>query len=1013
MINFSLSTLWRPWRAVALLALLGLCFMPTAAQAQAPVPALLLGGESSGVVDFSLDSNLKLVEMNGAAYFVAYDAAHGYELWRSDVGSSSATRITDINPGERSALDPYSTQLFAFDNTLYFTADNGTLGSELWQSNGTAAGTQLVKDLNPGSGSSWVEAFVVLDDALYFTTGTPDGAFPYQLWRTDGSEAGTIAVPYTNSPRSVNSLTLFKDAFYFIGDSGTQQGLWRSDGSVEGTTFVASLSAPGLDQIPFDCRWTHSTEVVGDLLFFTLQQNGCNDEVDDDTLYLWRTDGTTAGTLPLRSFADFDPQDSFVCLPDQLIGLGSLLYFQAYDKDHGCDLWRSDGTTDGTKLALDVAGADNNSLGALIVTSDQLFLIQFKYTDPVTFKADLLRIDATEAEPIPLLENANIAEYGYGTIDDTLYFYVTDDGAGKSAAAGTWISDGTVEGTRRAADQQERDVTVFNGKFYFIDTTPEGQQALWVSDDLFAEAQVVVAFGEAQAPYTGDLAVVGDHLYFLSGPVDRTVEKTCCTFYIQLWRSDGTAAGSTQIAAEGASAETPPLYGLTTVGDALFFSRRTDAVGEELWRSDGTPQGTQSVKDVNAGTDGSFPFDLVAVNDLLYFGAYEGEFESDLSPDSDSPARWWRSDGTAEGTVPITTATGQPIPPPSAKQAALLGDVLYFTADIDGNGLTELWSITGAATTASLVTEIQPAGYANSSVPGLIASEDGLFFVVSGFQGEGINVDVTDWLWQSDGTAAGTASLAEIALVHLSGRAPGSAIVDLAAIGETVYVLTGGNAYSTTGRSAIYRSDGTSAGTLRVSEFAGPFAVVGDALFFAGFDEYEAELDSGTQKLWRLDNAALAPILVADINPASDTRDFFNLTAVGDRLYFAGNGGEQDLELWQSDGTAAGTGLVRDLAPGTVSSEPGALTAVGNRLFFTAYDGYSGRRLWVSDGSQAGTFTVTSTTQVEGLIASERQLFFQANASSGTALGLWSLNLDDIPLQSSYSIRSYLPLVQD
>ncbi len=997
---------------VALLALLALCFAPTAAQAQAPIPALLLGGESGGVVDFSLDSNLKLVEMNGAAYFVAYDAAHGYELWRSDVDSPSATRITDINPGERSALDPYSTQLFAFDNTLYFTADNGTLGSELWRSDGTAAGTQLVKDLNPGSGSSWVEAFTVLDGALYLTTGTPDVPF-YQLWRTDGSEAGTVAVPYTNSPRSATSLTLFKDAFYFIGDSGTQQGLWRSDGSVEGTTFVASLSAPGLDQIPFDCRWAHSTQVVGDLLFFTLEQNGCNDDVDDDTLYLWRTDGTTAGTLPLQSFVDFDPQDSVVCLPDQLVGLGSLLYFQAYDKDHGCDLWQSDGTTQGTKLALDVAGADNDSLGALIATADQLFLIQFKYTDPVTFKADLLRIDATQAEPTPLLENADIAEYGYGVIDNTLYFYVTDDETGESAVAGTWISDGTVEGTRRAADQREHAVTVFNGKFYFIDTTPEGQQALWVSDNLFGEAQIVVTFNGTEAPYTGDLAVAGSHLYFLSNPVSRTVEKVCCTYYTQLWRSDGTAAESTQIAVEGALAETLSLHGLTTVGDTLFFGHRTDAMGEELWRSDGTPQGTQLVKDVNAGTYGSFPFNLVAVNDFLYFGAYEGEFESDLSPDSDSLARWWRSDGIAEGTVLITTAAGQPIPPPSAQQAALLGDTLYFTADIDGNEFVELWSISGESTVASFVTEVQPNGHTNASAAELIATDSKLFFIVVSTEFEGVNYTIADWLWQSDGTAAGTTPLSEIALVHDSGRLPGPAVVDLVTIGETAYVLTGGNSYGTTGRDAIYRSDGTAAGTARVSDFSGPFAVVNDVLFFAGFDEYDGESDSGTQKLWRLDNAAAAPTLVADINPASDTRDIFNLTAVGDRLYFAGNGGEQGLELWQSDGTAAGTALVRDLARGAVSSEPSALTAVGNRLFFSAYDGYSGRRLWVSDGSQAGTFPFTSITQVEGLITGERQLFFQGNAVGGAASGLWSLNLDNIPLQSSNAIRSYLPLVRD
>ena len=94
----------------------------------------------------------EIVEYNGAAYFLGYDGPTGAELWKSDGTTAGTVLVKDINPGIGSS----SVHDFTIANgLLFFRADDGTHGSELWKTDGTAAGTSLVADLEPGSGSSF------------------------------------------------------------------------------------------------------------------------------------------------------------------------------------------------------------------------------------------------------------------------------------------------------------------------------------------------------------------------------------------------------------------------------------------------------------------------------------------------------------------------------------------------------------------------------------------------------------------------------------------------------------------------------------------------------------------------------------------------------------------------------------------------------------------------------------------------------------------------------------------
>ena len=85
--------------------------------------------------------------MDGTLFFRANDGEHGDELWKSDGTAAGTVLVKDINPGGSGTID----NLTAVDGTLFFTADDGEHGNELWKSDGTEAGTVLVKDINPGS----------------------------------------------------------------------------------------------------------------------------------------------------------------------------------------------------------------------------------------------------------------------------------------------------------------------------------------------------------------------------------------------------------------------------------------------------------------------------------------------------------------------------------------------------------------------------------------------------------------------------------------------------------------------------------------------------------------------------------------------------------------------------------------------------------------------------------------------------------------------------------------------
>lgn len=134
-----------------------------------------VGSGSSGIK--------RLAVVNGRLFFTASDGVNGRELWTSDGTENGTVMIADINP-DGDSIPSFSLSVqedYAGMNGLYFfPANDGIHGTELWQSDGTAEGTVMVMDINPGESSSSPRFFAVADNTLYFSAN--DGQHDTELW---------------------------------------------------------------------------------------------------------------------------------------------------------------------------------------------------------------------------------------------------------------------------------------------------------------------------------------------------------------------------------------------------------------------------------------------------------------------------------------------------------------------------------------------------------------------------------------------------------------------------------------------------------------------------------------------------------------------------------------------------------------------------------------------------------------------------------------------------------------
>ena len=160
------------------------------APAHAYTSVQLVKDINSGQLTASFSTPQYLVEMGGVVYFSATHPAYGTELWKSDGTAAGTVMVKDIYPGSRSSSPAYLTNV---NGTLFFVAYDPDHGAGLWKSDGTAAGTVMVKDITLGATATNIFTFTEAGGKVFFLDGVANSNY-YGLWLTDGSASGTMFV---------------------------------------------------------------------------------------------------------------------------------------------------------------------------------------------------------------------------------------------------------------------------------------------------------------------------------------------------------------------------------------------------------------------------------------------------------------------------------------------------------------------------------------------------------------------------------------------------------------------------------------------------------------------------------------------------------------------------------------------------------------------------------------------------------------------------------------------------
>ncbi|MCD2259228.1 ELWxxDGT repeat protein [Psychroserpens luteolus] len=200
-----------------------------------------------------------MTEFNGLLYFSA-NSASGRELWRTDGTQAGTQMIIDLYPGTTGS-NP--TNLTVYNNALYFTANNPSLGIEIFKMN-LAENVTSLRNINPGSANSSPFGLTVYNGNLYFAAD--DGTNGVELWQSGGFPSNTILlknINTTNESTPQGFVEYFGELYFNADDGVNGRELWKTDGTNAGTVLVSDINTGALDSDPLNLT------VAGDNLFFS------------------------------------------------------------------------------------------------------------------------------------------------------------------------------------------------------------------------------------------------------------------------------------------------------------------------------------------------------------------------------------------------------------------------------------------------------------------------------------------------------------------------------------------------------------------------------------------------------------------------------------------------------------------------------------------------------------------------------------------------------------------------
>ena len=337
-----------------------------------PGGTILVKDINPGAPGSSPDNEVAL--LNGFLYFTAERPAEGRELWRTDGTPGGTTFVKDMVGGTGGSNYPGKYHLFSTGTYLLLMARTPASGVELWRSDGTDIGTVILKDINSGVDSSGVQFFSKFNNLVLFEAN--DGVLLHgiETWKTDGTPGGTTILKDIN-PGPANSKPLFSLGYftfngraYFSADDGTNGAeIWSTDGTEPNTSLLKNIEPGAGSSLDF----LVSSVIVGNKFIFS------STNFSFTRNQLWESDGTTGGT---KLFKNFDGGSTPILFnPGPVFFQGNKFFFMAETAAAGSELWISDGidsTVARTHIVKDInvgAGGSDPINGFYIYTTAALY----------------------------------------------------------------------------------------------------------------------------------------------------------------------------------------------------------------------------------------------------------------------------------------------------------------------------------------------------------------------------------------------------------------------------------------------------------------------------------------------------------------------------------------------------------------------------------------------------------------------------------------------------------------
>ena len=797
--------------------------------------------------------------------------------------------------------------LVTLRGAILFFADDGVSGRQLWRTDGTAAGTYTLSDFPEGDH----QVPFLATERLYFFLSSQAG--DWGLWVSDGTPAGTLRLTGEDVTASNQGLFAAGQGLLYFMASDPEHGreLWRSDGTPAGTRIVADAS-PG----PEDSDIQELTQLRG-FIWFNMRGNS-----------IWRTDGTAAGTaLAIDPVPSVPSREKVQHL--QTLG-GRLVFFAPSSRRWDLQLWVSDGTARGAHPVTDLP-RDTYLQGPPVAQAGKLYFLVGRPGELEDVQT-LWASDGTR-RGTRVLTNAPWSRLyiehlmftrGMGNL---LFFEAERRGYGREP----WVTDGTPAGTRMLRDvcpglctSYTNFLEVFDGRLYFTASSADALEiaGLWSTDGTLAGTFLVSELcPDDHCTHDPPRAafVVGRRLVF----VERADE-----FDMEVWSTDGREAVQlTDFEPEFPWSE-EGVQGAVLNGQ-LFFNADDGEHGFELWRTDGTRAGTEPVADLNLIVLGesSFPRSPMSLGSLAFF--FTGP---------DQMPVLWKSDGTEAGTVPVKAFGPGALhgSQPAPNQFAEAGGVLVYFAygySVAGFGVA-VWRTDGTEAGTFPLTGI--SAHLSESPVEMEALGSAAFFTFKGDRG----IE----LWATDGTRAGTRVVLE--------DPPGEPLHLTAHAGRLWFFTDrGGRLWSTDGTAAALEAD------FGPELEATALVSLGDRLVFSFED----------QGLWVMDGTGTRKISDREIRAYSFSSTQTRAVLQGRLFYNSTNG------LHVTDGTEAGTEQLVDRDGSSIGAA--SMAALDDRVVFVARE-----VLWESDGTQAGTFPIDPEVVLSyppWLVRAGDRVFFQ------------------------------------